>query len=188
MKYTVTETKCKAYQIIGFQNAADDTDVYFEEDINHAPLRFDIRYRHLDGKKIDNPVGVLPQPFEAACHGESSDWKLVRIDILREKELELGFMCTKGTEMSKGVSMFRYPGQSVYLKNFVGAVTVEAKRSGTSILDRYDIEMHDESDGATEEGQWIATIREYRYSKEHAYEVFSRKHDGETYLESFRYE
>lgn len=187
MKYTVTETKCETYQIIGFQNAADDTDAYFEEDINHAPLRFGILYQDLDGKKIDNPIGVLPQPFEAVCRGESSDWKLVRVDI-REKELELGFMPTKGTEMLKGTSMFRYPGQSICHKNFVGAVTVEAKRQGTSILDRYDIEMHDESDCATEEGQWIATIREYRYGKEYAYEVLTRKHDGETHLKSFRYD
>ena len=187
MKYTITETKCETYQIIGFQNASDDTDVYFEEDMNHAPLRFGILYQHLDGKTIDNPVGVLPQPFEAACRGESSDWKLVRVDIC-EKELELGFMYTKGTEMLKGTSMFRYSGQSVYLKSFVGALTVEARRQGTSVLDHYNIEMHDESDGATEEGQWIATIRESRYGKEYAYEVLTRKHDGETYLKSFRYD
>lgn len=187
MKYTVTETKCEAYQIIGFRNASDDADIFFKEDINHAPLRFGIRYQHLDGKKIDNPVGVLPQPFDAACRGESSDWKLVRIDI-REKELELGFMCTKGTEMHKGMSMFRYPGESIHLRDFVGAVTVEAKRQGTTTLDHYDIEMHDESDGATGERQWIASIREYRYGEEYAYEVFSRGRNGDTYLESFRYD
>ncbi len=97
-------------------------------------------------------------------------------------------MSTKGTKIREGVPMFRYAGHSIRLKNFVGTVSIEAKRQGANIPDRYDIEMHDESDGATEEGQWIATIHERRYGKEYAYEILTRKHDGETYLKSFRYD
>lgn len=176
MKLKNTTVECSLYAIVNHESS-DYLSGFSKETIECEPLRCslcqeDLKYR--DASRAIN--GHLLNVFEAACRGEDSRWKLMRVQI-KGGRLSLAF-ADMYSQKQQGEY---YEGEIIAFSHSYLVFHVFAKRPGSISQDEYTVEYF----GTNE--RRVASIEEYRESKYHALDSIEYV-DGKYYLCSYCFE